>query len=112
MREFFIAQLGGFPEHTPLNAKIIGGLARDGYRIEKIIFESQPRHYVTAALYLPLGKPPYPGVIVPCGHSANGKGAETHQRASILLAKNGLAAAPAASVPEQIEQLARLRDAG
>ena len=28
---------------------------------------------------------------MPCGHSANGKAAETYQRASILLAKNGMA---------------------
>jgi cephalosporin-C deacetylase-like acetyl esterase len=90
MREFFVAQLGGFPERTPLNAKVVGSLARDGYRIEKIIFESQPRHYVTAVLYLPLGKPPYPGVLVPCGHSANGKA--LYQRVCIFLAKEGLAA--------------------
>jgi dienelactone hydrolase len=43
-------------------------------------------------MYLPKGKPPFPGVLVPCGHSANGKASEAYQRASILLAKNGLAA--------------------
>ena len=43
-------------------------------------------------LYLPEGKPPFPGVLVPCGHSANGKAAETYQRICILLAKNGMAA--------------------
>ena len=73
MREFFLAQLGGFPQRTPLNAQVVGHLKRDGYRIEKIIYESQPRHYVTALLYLPDAKPPYPGVLVPCGHSNNGK---------------------------------------
>jgi dienelactone hydrolase len=30
-------------------------------------------------------------VLVPCGHSANGKAAEAYQRACILMAKNGLA---------------------
>ena len=92
LRAFFVAQLSGFPERTPLNAKVVGRLARDGYRVEKIIFESQPRHYVTAALYLPLGKPPYPAVLVPCGHSANGKAMEVYQRVSIFLAKEGIAA--------------------
>ena len=57
-----------------------------------MIFESQPRHYVTAILYLPDAKPPYPGVLVPCGHSANGKARDLYQRMPILLAKNGMAA--------------------
>ena len=91
-REFFIAQLGGFPERTPLNAKVVGRASRDGYRIEKIIFESQPRHYVTGVLYLPLTKPPYPGVLVPCGHSDNGKAMAAYQSVCIFLAKEGLAA--------------------
>ncbi len=92
LRQFFVAALGGFPERTPLNAKVVAKQAFDGYRIEKVIYESQPQHYVTAVLYLPLSEPPYPGVLVPCGHSDNGKGAEPYQRVSILLAKNGLAA--------------------
>jgi dienelactone hydrolase len=91
-REFFLRQLGGLPERTPLNAQITGTLDRGDYRIEKVIFESEPQHHVTALLYLPKSPPPYPGVIVPCGHSANGKAAEAYQRASILLAKGGLAA--------------------
>ena len=92
MRKFFVEALGGFPERTPLNAQVVGKERRDGYRVEKIIFESQPRHYVTATLYLPDAKPPYPGVLVPCGHSANGKACDPYQRVCILLATNGLAA--------------------
>jgi dienelactone hydrolase len=92
LRQFFVAAIGGFPERTPLNAKVVAKQSFDGYRIEKVIYESQPGHYVTAILYLPNSEPPYPGVLVPCGHSGNGKGAEAYQRASILLAKNGLAA--------------------
>ncbi|MBI5818897.1 MAG: acetylxylan esterase [Verrucomicrobia bacterium] len=91
-RDFFERQLGGFPKRTPLNAKITGTMDGGDYRVEKVIFESEPKHHVTGLLYLPKTPPPYPGVIVPCGHSSNGKGAETYQRASILLAKNGLAA--------------------
>ncbi|MCX6900982.1 MAG: acetylxylan esterase [Verrucomicrobia bacterium] len=91
-REFFVQQLGGFPKRTPLNGKVTGTMDGSDYRVEKVIFESEPKHHVTGLLYLPKTPPPYPGVIVPCGHSTNGKGAETYQRASILLAKNGLAA--------------------
>ena len=92
MREYFIQQLGGLPERTPLNAQVTGREQRDGYRIEKVIFESQPKHFVTAILYLPEGKPPFPGVLVPCGHSSNGKARDLYQRAPILVAKSGMAA--------------------
>jgi cephalosporin-C deacetylase-like acetyl esterase len=87
----FIEALGGFPEKTPLNPRVVGTLQRDGYRVERVVYESRPNHHVTAVLYLPDGKPPFPGVLMPCGHSANGKAAEAYQRACILLAKNGLA---------------------
>ena len=92
LRQSFIENLGGFPERAPLNARVVGELPGDGYRIEKIIFESQPHHHVTASLYLPPGPGPHAAVIVPCGHSEDGKANDPYQRASILLALNGLAA--------------------
>ncbi len=91
-REFFVRQLDGFPQRTPLGARIVGRLEGKGYRVEKVIFESRPKHHVTANLYLPKTKPPYPAVLVPCGHSHNGKAAGQYQRISILLAKHGIAA--------------------
>jgi len=91
-REFFVSALGGFPQRTPLSARVVGKEPRDGYRIEKIIFESRPRHFVTAVLYLPDAEPPYPGVLFPCGHSNNGKASEAYQRGSIFLARSGMAA--------------------
>src|SRR5713226_6959749 len=42
VRERMLSALGGFPEHTPRNARVVGVLDRDGYRLEKVIFESQP----------------------------------------------------------------------
>jgi cephalosporin-C deacetylase-like acetyl esterase len=88
----FLEALGGFPEKTPLNAKVVGKLKGDGFTVERVIYESRPDHHVTANLYVPDGQGPFPGVLVPCGHSANGKAAEAYQRISILLAKNGMAA--------------------
>src|SRR5258708_14412258 len=35
VRDKMIETLGGFPERTPLNARTVGALDRDGYRIEK-----------------------------------------------------------------------------
>ena len=76
LRAFFLRSLGDLPERTPLNPRVVGTLKRDGYRIDKVIFESRPDHHVTANLYLPEGKPPFPGVLVPCGHSNNAKAYE------------------------------------
>jgi cephalosporin-C deacetylase-like acetyl esterase len=92
MRQFFIDHLGGFPQRTPLAAQVVGSERRDGYRIEKVIFESQPGHFVTSVLYLPDRSPPFPAVLVPCGHSATGKARDLYQRAPILMAKCGMAA--------------------
>ncbi len=92
LKAFFLQSLGDLPERTALNATIVGSRRYSGYRIERIIFDSRPGHRVTALLYLPEGKAPFPGVLVPCGHSANGKAAESYQRICILLAKNGIAA--------------------
>jgi dienelactone hydrolase len=91
LRARFLEALGGFPEKTPLNARVIGTDQGDGYRLQRVVYESRPDHHVTALFYLPEGKGPFPGVLMPCGHSANGKAAEAYQRACILMAKNGLA---------------------
>jgi dienelactone hydrolase len=63
-----------------------------GVRYEKVIYESLPGYPVPALLFLPDAPPPYPAVLVPCGHSDNGKASEAYQRAAILLARNGMAA--------------------
>ena len=82
--------VGGLPERTPLNARATGVLERDGYRLEKIIYESRPGFLVTANLYVPNnGEPPHPAVLSPCGHTSNGKAGELYQRVHISLAKLG-----------------------
>ncbi len=95
LREQFIQAIGGLPDRTPLNPKVTGVVARDGYKVEKIIFESQPGCYVTALLFLPdSGRytPPFPGVIVPCGHAGEAKAYDAYQTMGALLALNGMAA--------------------
>ncbi|MGY8769539.1 MAG: alpha/beta hydrolase family protein [Pirellulales bacterium] len=92
LKEFFTKQLGGFPERIPLNAKTVRTLQADGYRIECVMYESQPQHHVTANLYLPDGKGPFPGIVISCGHNRNGKTADYNQRFGIMMAKHGMAA--------------------
>ncbi len=90
-REFFQQSLGPWPPRTPLNPQVVGTLQGQGFRVEKVIFESHPRHYVTALLYVPTGgKGPFPGVLLPCGHSINGKAAAAYQRAAMLMARQGM----------------------
>jgi len=95
LKEEFLRRIGGLPERTPLNPQIVGRLDRRGYRVEKIIFESQPKHFVTAVLFLPdpdKFKPPYAAVLVPCGHSNEAKAYRNYAGFGALCAFNGLAA--------------------
>ncbi len=95
LRAKFLEALGGLPESTPLNPRVTGMLSRDGYRLEKVVFESRPKFFVTAALFLPDAsrhQPPYPAVLIPCGHSENGKAYESYQTMGASLALAGLAA--------------------
>lgn len=91
-RAFFPERIGGLPERTPLNPQITGTIEGEGYRIEKILLETRPGFHLTANLYLPETPGPWPAVLVPCGHSHNGKAAGQYQLASRLLARHGLAA--------------------
>jgi hypothetical protein len=75
LRAKLLTMLGGLPDaRTPLNAQITGRIQMDGFHIEKLLFESVPGLFVTALVYVPDGpRAPRPAVLVPCGHSANGK---------------------------------------
>ncbi len=66
--------VGPFPETTPLNARVLEVVRKDGYRVEKIVFESVPNFYVTSCLFIPETKPSAPqrpatGQVVVAGTS-------------------------------------------
>src|SRR5207237_1143400 len=93
VREQMLKDLGGFPDRAHLNARVVGVLERTGYRIEKVIFESQPHFYVTANLYLPkTGHPPYPAILYPLGHERGGQTNPTWQQMLGSLATKGFVA--------------------
>jgi len=81
--------LGGPLERTPLNPRVTGTVERSGYRIEKLTFESRPRLYVTANLYVPVGAGRRPAILGPLGHSVNGKAWPSYQRLFSNLARKG-----------------------
>lgn len=93
VRKAMVDLMGGLPgEKSPLRARVTGGFERQGYRVENVIFESQPGFRVTANLYLPtVGKGPYPAVLGVAGHSNNGKASATYQSAFIGFVKQGFA---------------------
>ena len=61
-------------KRSDLNVKITGTIQKDGYRIEKLYYESLPGLYVRANLYLPdhlTGKAP--AILYVCGHAETQK---------------------------------------
>lgn len=54
---------------TPLNVKVTGTVRCDGFRIDKLCYESLPGLYVAAHLYIPDRlERPAPGIVYLCGH--------------------------------------------
>lgn len=82
--------IGGMPERAPLNARTVDSFEREGYRLEKVVYESQPKFHISANLYVPTtGRPPYPGVLFQMGHTVNGKAGDLYQRCCQGLARLG-----------------------
>lgn len=88
-REFLRWTLGEMPERCPLNARVTGTIQEKNFSIEKVLFESQPGFHVTANVYRPHGKGPFPAILHPIGHTENGKAADVYQLANRLLAEHG-----------------------
>ncbi|MBI2194059.1 MAG: prolyl oligopeptidase family serine peptidase [Planctomycetes bacterium] len=91
VRAHFLDAIGGLPEkRTPLRAQVTGTLDRGSFLIEKIVYQSLPEFYVTAALYRPrFVAAPAPAVVFVHGHSDLGKGYANYQAVCSDLARNG-----------------------
>jgi hypothetical protein len=92
IRETLMKITGPFPEKTPLNAKIIRTIQKEDYRVEHIVFESQPQFYVTSSLFIPSGlkkNQKVPAIIYCSGHSADGYRSAVYQHVIINLVKKG-----------------------
>ena len=75
VRKHLLDMLGGLPvEKTPLNVNVTGRVQMTGFHIEKVIYESLPRIYVPALVYVPDdSQNQHPAILVPSGHSPKGK---------------------------------------
>jgi len=90
VRQTFWKLIGGEPERTPLNPRVTGQFERTGYRLEKVVYESRPRVFVSANLYVPTGgKAPYPAVLFQMGHYYTGKAYASYQKCCQGLARLG-----------------------
>lgn len=84
------AAWGGFPE-TPceLDPRKLGELQRDGYRIEKIIFQTRPDVWMTANAYVPDKPGRLPAILNVHGHWTGAKQDPVVQSRCIGAAKLG-----------------------
>ena len=91
LRRALLGSIGGLPgERSALNARIVGTLSREGYHIEKLIFESLPGIHVTALVYVPDGPATRrPAVLLAAGHSPIGKAHPAYQEIAARLALRG-----------------------
>jgi hypothetical protein len=92
IKETLLDIVGPFPEKTPLNAKILRIIEKDGYRIEHIIYESQPGFFVTSSMFIPGGltkKSKAPAVIYCSGHSEEGYRSAVYLHVIANLVKKG-----------------------
>ncbi len=91
VRRRFLEAIGGLPDtRTPLTPRCTGVVDRVNHTIEKIIYESLPGFFVTAALYMPKGlTEPAPAVVFVHGHNDAGKSYAVYQAVCMDLVANG-----------------------
>lgn len=90
LRETLMDITGSFPEKTPLNAEILRVIEKNEYRVEHIVYESQPGFYVTSSLFIPEGlRGKAPAVIYVSGHTTDGYRSEVYQHKILNLVKKG-----------------------
>lgn len=82
--------LGPWPARSPLNARVTGILRKDGYRVEKVVFESMPGFHVTGAFLFPRGKSGRgPAILNVIGHSTQAFRRDIYQNVILNLVHKG-----------------------
>ena len=90
VRKKLLDIIGPFPDKTPLNVRVTGTIQKEGFRVEKLIYESMPGYYVTAALFIPDNlKAKAPAILNPIGHSTQSFRRDIYQHTIINLVKKG-----------------------
>ena len=69
LRDQLQQAFGSFPESaSPLKPKVLGVLQRDGYRVEKLVFQTMPGVWMTASAYVPDAPGRHPALLAVHGH--------------------------------------------
>lgn len=90
IRSGFDKAWGTFPAAPcPLDPKLVGTLDRDGYRIERLTFQTLPDVRMTANLYLPDSPGKHPAILAVHGHWKGAKQDPVVQARCIGAAKLG-----------------------
>lgn len=90
IRHTLMGSVGPFPEKTTLKPVVTGVIQKADYRAEKIIFQSMPKIYVTACLFIPKNRlSKSPAIIYCSGHSIESFRGEAYQRSILNLVKKG-----------------------
>src|SRR4051812_17942382 len=92
LRDRILAVVGPVPEKPcDLELRTLGTLKREGYRIEKLVFQSRPDLWVTASAYVPKLKDgeKVPAVLVVHGHWAGARRDPVVQARCLGLVKLG-----------------------
>ena len=92
LRAELLRAWGGFPEvPSPLQPQVLGQLVREGYRVERIVFQTMPNVWMTANAYVPdaAKDKKVPAVLCVHGHWAGAKQDPVVQARCIGLAKLG-----------------------
>ena len=85
IRSKLLRAWGGFPkEKCELKPRILGTEKRDGYRVERIMFQTMPDVWMTANAYVPDGMRRRPKVLCVLGHWSGAKQARTVQALYLL----------------------------
>ena len=90
IRKRLLESWGGFPkEPCDLAPQKLGELQRDGYRVEKVIFQTRPGVFMTANAYVPAGEGKHPAVLCVHGHWRGAKQDPVVQSRCLGLVKLG-----------------------
>jgi len=83
--------IGPFPARTPLNAKILRTIEKEGYKVEHIVFESIPGYRITSSMFIPSDskRKKAPAILYCSGHSRTGYRTDGYQFPILNLVKKG-----------------------
>lgn len=90
IRQGLLDAWGGFPaEPCPLEPRTLGSFQRDGYRVERVIFQTRPGVSMTANAYAPDAPGKHPAILEVHGHWRGAKQDPVVQARCIGAAKLG-----------------------